>query len=858
MAKNIITPTPQQTSHKKYYLLLVLVVVVVFANTLFNGYNLDDNLVTINHPYTSKGLKAIGKIFTSSYYTNQADISFGYRPMVHLSFALEHQFFGQKPGVSHFFNLLIYLGCVLGFFKLLLNWFGEKGLNFALLAALIFAVHPVHTEAVASIKNRDELLAFGFVILSLNQLNRFIQKQQWHSVLLALVFFICALLSKKSVYPVVFILPLVFVFIKGESLQSVVKLTLLYSAAGGVFASDFTPTRMVLLVVAPILFLGLIVIYQKRLSIIAKLKTPKVSQVLYALFSLVSWVLLVQFKIQYEYVFCLFAIGVSTAIFIKSGCNKIYLGQVVLQLLCLSILSNNIAFSYIGYTFLLVGYLNQTIGKKEKFLFWVILSVVLAVLLFLQPKITTAVVALNLALVAFLFNQKKMIAAILLLLNLIITAVIYKPEYNQISLLLLMVLIMIPENLKAKINVSLVVLLLLIPFLFFKNTPRRIVSSYIEQYKASPTLSIEQTPISGGIAMPFSEGRSLSYVENTLVGNQSFEAKFTTGVVVLGEYVRLLVFPYQLSFYYGFATIKTSSYADIYFWISFLVLLTLMGVALFYFKRNKLVFIGLVWFFVCILLFSNWLELVAGMVGERLAFLASAGFCLFIAALFAQYKKEIDVKKLGSVEYVLIAILVLFSARTMARNSDWKSQLSLIENDIEHLESGAYTNHIYALTCMNVLSTSQNISQSTYNELLSKAEIAFIRSIEIYPKYFNANFDLARFYLMKENLPKAKMQLEICCKLDSNNLFVLEQLAVTCYKLNLLNEAEQRGNQYLGLYPENENMHELMVYIAITNKQPDKAEVYLRNGFIYFPSSNKLNALKGEIEKLKAPALINP
>ncbi|MFN3446333.1 MAG: hypothetical protein ACK44D_11380, partial [Bacteroidia bacterium] len=64
MAKNITTPITQQTSHKKYYLLLVLVVVVVFANTLFNGYNLDDNLVTINHPYTSKGLQAIGKIFT--------------------------------------------------------------------------------------------------------------------------------------------------------------------------------------------------------------------------------------------------------------------------------------------------------------------------------------------------------------------------------------------------------------------------------------------------------------------------------------------------------------------------------------------------------------------------------------------------------------------------------------------------------------------------------------------------------------------------------------------------------------------------------------------------------------------------
>ena len=71
----------------KYYLILAALVFIVFGNTLFNGYNMDDHLVTQNHVYTSKGISAIKDILTSNYYSNNADINFGYRPIVHISFA---------------------------------------------------------------------------------------------------------------------------------------------------------------------------------------------------------------------------------------------------------------------------------------------------------------------------------------------------------------------------------------------------------------------------------------------------------------------------------------------------------------------------------------------------------------------------------------------------------------------------------------------------------------------------------------------------------------------------------------------------------------------------------------------------
>jgi hypothetical protein len=146
--------------------LLFLFSFVIYVNTIPNDYNLDDELVTQNHRLTSKGISAIPEIFTSPYYEDKAGYKYEYRPIVLISFAIEHTFFGDNPHVSHFFNVLLYsLLCVLFFQTLKLAFSSHKDL-FPLIAALLFAAHPIHTEVVASIKNRDEIFALIFGLLS--------------------------------------------------------------------------------------------------------------------------------------------------------------------------------------------------------------------------------------------------------------------------------------------------------------------------------------------------------------------------------------------------------------------------------------------------------------------------------------------------------------------------------------------------------------------------------------------------------------------------------------------------------------------------------------------------------------------
>ena len=196
--RNTISPSTTTNTHtRNYYIGLSLLILLVFGNTVQNGYNMDDDLVTQHHRFTSKGFEGLKDIVSNSYYSNNSDIVFGYRPVTHITFAMEHQFFGESPFVSHLINIILYLISTLVLFHLLFKWFGAANFWIPVIAAFLFAVHPIHTEVVASIKNRDEILALLFALISAHALHSYSIHKRWYQLLLAIVLFIIALLSRN-------------------------------------------------------------------------------------------------------------------------------------------------------------------------------------------------------------------------------------------------------------------------------------------------------------------------------------------------------------------------------------------------------------------------------------------------------------------------------------------------------------------------------------------------------------------------------------------------------------------------------------------------------------------------------------
>jgi protein O-mannosyl-transferase len=175
----------QRARQRFYFGLLIAAVMLVYGNSLWNGYTMDDGLyVTGNTQVTAPTLRGL---FTPNQYSKVL------RPVTFASFALDWIAGRGHPMGFHVVNLLLHAGVTCLVFVLMQMLLAglPRGRIIAFVAALIFAVHPIHTEAVSSIVGRAELLAAGFLLAAWIL---HLRDRPW----LALLCFALALLSKES------------------------------------------------------------------------------------------------------------------------------------------------------------------------------------------------------------------------------------------------------------------------------------------------------------------------------------------------------------------------------------------------------------------------------------------------------------------------------------------------------------------------------------------------------------------------------------------------------------------------------------------------------------------------------------
>ncbi len=211
---NVIRQAQSKTEMTKPFLanrkaewILVSVVLLVFSNTIFNNYGFDDEVAIYGNGYVRQGIKGIPDILTHSYLYLQGQ-GVDYRPVSEITFAIEQSVFNENPHVSHFLNLLLYTSIVLLLFYCLEKIWLKKLPNARALAffiCLLYAVHPVHTEVVDSLKNREELFAFLFALLWFAGLRQYFEKGKVFYAVGAFAVLILCLLSKLVSLPFVFL-----------------------------------------------------------------------------------------------------------------------------------------------------------------------------------------------------------------------------------------------------------------------------------------------------------------------------------------------------------------------------------------------------------------------------------------------------------------------------------------------------------------------------------------------------------------------------------------------------------------------------------------------------------------------------
>jgi len=291
----LLLPEIKKNAGWKPYLVLTIFAFVLYSNTLNHFYALDDGIVLMENNFTQKGIGGIAEIFKyDTFVGNIVQLSGGtktaeqvqeemkylaggrYRPLSLATFALEIELFGKKqtypnstlefignPFVSHLNNILLYLLTTCLLFLILFRIFPQKEdekwyLSLPFIITLLFLAHPIHTEVVANIKGRDEIMTLlGSLAALWFSIKYFDTNKIYYLVLSGLCLFL-GLLSKENAI----------------TFLAVIPLTLYYFLASPKIShrsskSNYKETRKIIMTMIPLIVASAIFLLM-RASVIAK------------------------------------------------------------------------------------------------------------------------------------------------------------------------------------------------------------------------------------------------------------------------------------------------------------------------------------------------------------------------------------------------------------------------------------------------------------------------------------------------------------------------------------------------------------------------------------------------------------
>lgn len=257
------------TDFKVQAIMVAVLSILLYCNTFKHEYALDDTIVIAKNEYVYEGFSGIWDILTKdafdSYYKqfNSSNQLAGgrYRPLSIVTFAIEQQFMGPIPKskvdsvVSHAgeagpqeerFNKNMHTRHVIQVFifalsMVVLLYFLRKVVLknnplIALATTVLFAAHPIHTEVIANVKSRDEIMSLMFICLTFVFAFKYEEDKgkKWPLVAGLLCYFF-AFLSKEYAIGLIFLLPLAFYLFNDFSLSKSIASSLPYYAVTAVY-----------------------------------------------------------------------------------------------------------------------------------------------------------------------------------------------------------------------------------------------------------------------------------------------------------------------------------------------------------------------------------------------------------------------------------------------------------------------------------------------------------------------------------------------------------------------------------------------------------------------------------------------
>lgn len=294
--------------------------------------------------------------------------------------------------------------------------------------------------------------------------------------------------------------------------------------------------------------------------------------------------------------------------------------------------------------------------------------------------------------------------------------------------------------------------------------------------------------------------------------------------IAIGSYVLLFFWPQNLSLYQT----ELLYFPPVVYIFKLLLLLTLLGLIIWGYFKNRQVFFWLSFLFIS--LGVTLLPLpIAWVVAERYIYLGSLGLIVPLAIVF---RKLLARGRFRTISYVVFALIIsLLAIRTVIRNMDWKNEDSLwlsmaktspssqtnhnnlgdyydrqgdYQKAIEEFKTAIRLNPRYA-DAYNNLGTAYHHAGNDTEALKS-----YQKALELNPKIWQSYQGLGGIYYSENNLPKALENLEKASELAPREVEILFNTAYIYSLLGNNQRALAIAANILSIDPNHQKTKELI------------------------------------------------
>jgi tetratricopeptide (TPR) repeat protein len=860
---------------------------LLFANSIPNDYSMDDELVTMNHRLTSKGISAIPEIFTSPYYQDESGYAYEYRPVVLASFAIEHEIFGDNPHWGHFWNVILYsLSCVM-LYKVLKVLFRNYSPLIAVAVCLLFAAHPAHTEVVCSIKNRDEVLGLLFSLLSCYFALKTVQGRLWAYILVP-VFFLLALMSKITFAPFAVIIPLAIFLFEDFSLGAYLFIVLSLVVPIAILSNlGDTMTKLLMLIAGA----GIAVFaYTFKYFSLVRIRIAQARDRLSGSthFDWIDAPYTVDFKrllrdIRASFASLTFKNVAFHVLLLLLYFSAVYLDLFVIRLImsCVLVLllfekrgSQNWLTLLVFYTVILLELFNSglyieqpvvdcfsaiaafylLLGRRSFFIPSILALAMIAVMFTFTPEKGALAFIVPLSIVLMVFLLRFRFGWLVALINFV------RPVWREIqslqtlknshdndwqtfiihltasSLVLIFFVSIYLKKFQFTIAKLLLVILLL-GALMLTWQHQKDTDLFKQSIFTIHSVNIKVTPKT--------EYRPIQYVESFIDAKTPQSIRIGTSFEILFRYLTKTIVPYPLSFYYGYSFITPMKITDTVPLISLIVHILLLAIAILFYRRDRLICFGIALYLISIAIFSNYVLAAPGMIADRFLLIPSLGWIIVLVVLlmkifkadYASPKESSPMSVPKFARFAFIAILCLYSLLTFSRNSDWKNYLTLFEHDIKYVENSAQAHNLLAIRLMKT-SFGENVSPVQQLEYRKKAAVHFRRAIEIYPPFFNPTYDLARTYQLLGDADSAILYFKKTFVLDSGFTTAAYAAGDLLMQQNKPKEAIPYYKNCIRRFPQDFAAYDMLNRALLSEKDPNGSILVLKKAVQEMPENS--------------------